>query len=503
MQQGSLDQFVSVTGRDEISVLGASFNKMAAQLKETFATLEQRVAERTHSLELAAEVGRSVSQVRALNVMLKDAAELIRKQFDLYYVQIYLTNQAKNNLLLESGTGTVGTELVGRGHRLSIDTGSINGRAAMERRSVVISDTFASATFKPNPLLPDTHSEMAIPLLVGETVVGVLDLQSNKAGELSQDNLPAFEALAGQLAIAIQNAGLLAETEQARAEVEKQAARLVRRNWDEHLDAIHKPEQTGFVYEGNQVVPLAEAGDLQLPAEGNALSVPIAITGEPLGSLVVELDDRNQGAHNAELVHIVARQVAQQIENLRLLESAERYRFEAEEAIRRATQEGWQEYLEKTGKPFGYLYDLKEVRPLNDDGMDQNAVVLPLKVRDEVVGKVAIQDLVADDREALDLAGTVAERLSAHIENLRLSLQTEQALAMTRKRAQREQSLRQITSAVRGSTDPSVILRTAVRELGSVLGRKMVIRLTSTGSEDPAQPMAEDPSGSTPLADRS
>jgi putative methionine-R-sulfoxide reductase with GAF domain len=117
----------------------------------------------------------------------------IRSRFDLYYAQVYLTNPAQNALLLEAGTGTVGAELVGRGHRLPLNTASINGRAAMEKQSVVISDTGTSATFKPNPLLPDTRSEMAVPLLVGEKVVGVLDLQSQNPGTLNQDILPAFE----------------------------------------------------------------------------------------------------------------------------------------------------------------------------------------------------------------------------------------------------------------------------------------------------------------------
>ena len=198
--------------------------------------------------------------MRELNEMLKDAAELIREFFDLYYVQVYLVNSSSDRTsYLQSGTGHVGKELMGRSHRLPFNTDSINGRAAIEKNSVVISDTTASATFKPNPLLPNTRSEMAVPLLIGDKVVGVLDMQSEHAGSLSTDILPAFEALAGQLAIAIQNATFLAETEQARAEVEAQARRLTRANWTDYLDAIHKPEETGFVFEQNKITPLTQA----------------------------------------------------------------------------------------------------------------------------------------------------------------------------------------------------------------------------------------------------
>jgi GAF domain-containing protein len=204
------------------------------------------------------------------------------------------------------------------------------------------------------------------------------------------------------------------------------------------------------------------------------------VTGETLGTLVVEVDEQRRNLRATELVNAVARQVSQQIENLRLLESAERYRAEAEGASRRVTLEGWKDYTDaNAAKGLSYIYDLKEVRPLKagDQLAEESAVTLPLKVRDETVGKLLVQGLGTDDSDALELANAVAERLSAHIENLRLSEQT-------LKRAQREQALRQVTSAVRGSTDPATILRAAVRELGTLLGRKTVVRLET--AEGPA-----------------
>lgn len=480
VSQGNLNVKADVQVNDEAGVLANAFNLMIVQLRDSFSRLEERVAERTRNLELAAEVGRTVSQVRALDVMLTDAAELIREQFDLYYVQVYLTDLSREHLNLQAGTGQVGAQLLARSHRLVIDAASINGRAALEKKSVVISDTTASAAFKPNPLLPDTRSEMAVPLLIGDRVVGVLDMQSERPGALSQDILPAFEALAGQVAIAIQNANYLAEAEQSRAEVEAQARRSSRSNWAEYLDAIHKPEESGFVFEQNKITPLTRAGE---PLAENAMVAPIAVTGETVGNLVVELGGRSSIARAEELINTVARQVAQQIENLRLLDSAERYRAEAEQASRRLTHEGWQDYLDqKSVNGLGYVYDLKEVRPCSAEEssrVQESALSLPLKVRDETVGKLSVQGLGSGDEEAASLASAVAERLGAHIEGLRLSLQTEQALATTQKQARREQALRQITSAVRGSTDPSVILRTAARELGNILGRQTIVRLAT------------------------
>ncbi len=436
-----------------------------SQLREFIGTLESRVAERTQSLELATEVGRSVSQVRALDVMMKDAAELIRSRFDLYYTQIYLTNHAQNALILQAGTGRVGAELVNRGHQLQLNTGSINGRAVAEKRSVVISDTTASTTFRPNPLLPETRSEMAVPLMIGEKVVGVLDLQSSKAGSLSQDILPAFEALAGQLAIAIQNANLLAEAEQAHTEMEKQARNLSRTNWKEYLDAIHEPEHTGFIFKGNQITPLENTDEsLHLVEEGNALSAPIAVSGEQLGTLVVELDAQNQSAQNTELVGIVARQVAQQIESLRLLGNAERYRFEAEQAARRTTIEGWKEYIaSRNTDSLGYLYDSKEVRPYNEDQpMEETAFTLPIKAHEETVGKLSVLGLGSQDGEALELANAVVERLGAHIENLRLFEETKRGEIELDKRARQLASVANISSVSSRELDIDKMLHSVV-----------------------------------------
>ncbi|MEP7133736.1 MAG: GAF domain-containing protein [Chloroflexota bacterium] len=419
---------------DEVGTLASTFNSMTTQLQNTLQGLEQRVADRTRNLELAAEVGRSVSQVRALDVMLKDACELILKEFNLYYVQVYLTDASQTTLKLEAGTGNVGTQLLARNHSLPLNTNSINGRAAVERRSVVISDTTKSGTFRQNPLLPNTRGEMAVPLIVADKVVGVLDMQSSESGVLNQEVLTAFEALAGQLAVAIQNANLVAETEQARAQVEAQARRLVRTGWNEHLDAIHKPEQLGFVFDHNQISPLADVDASHFPETGHAISASISVTGESLGSLVVEIADEARREQTSDLVNIVARQVAQQIENLRLLESAERYRFEAERAARLQTIAGWQDYVSsRETNSLGYLYNSNEVLPSNNAQNDANAMTLPVKVRDEKIGSFSIQGLTSADTDGVELANVVAERLGAHIESLRQANQTQSALAQSEK----------------------------------------------------------------------
>ena len=467
-------------------LLDQAFMSMALQLKNLISSLEQRVRERTRGLELAAEIGRSVSQVRGLDVMLRDAAEIIRTRFDLYYVQVYLVDPVQNVLLLKSGTGTVGVELVSRRHRLPLDTGSINGRAAIEKHPVVISDTSASVTFRQNPLLPETRSEISVPLMVGEKVVGVLDMQSQKAGALSQDGLPAYEALAGQLAIAIQNDSLLGETDQARQEIEKQARRQTRTNWNDYMDAIHTSEQIGFSFNGDTVSPLTEEIS-QSPADGQALSAPIALTGEQLGSLVVELTGENQTPQNAELVQTVARQVAQQIENLRLLDSAERYRHEAEEATRRLTRGGWKEFVEsQTGQStLNYMYDSREVRPFDRDTpvpSSNSFLTRPVKVRDEAIGTLAVQGIGPQETESADLINAVAARLGAHIESLRLYDQTQSALSQSNR-------LFEAGSRLTQAGDMQDLVRVAAESLDIPEINRAVLGIFNYGEKDEFESM--------------
>lgn len=427
------------------------------ELQRAQTALQKRFDE----IQLAAEVGRAVSQVRALDDMLADAVERIRARFDLYYVQVYLLNPARTHLVLEAGSGEVGATLRARKHQLLLNTSSINGRAALEKKPVVIPDTSASSFFKPNPLLPKTRAEMAVPLLLGERVVGVLDMQSERPGSLTEEMLPAFEALAGQLAVAIQNAQLLAQAEQSRAEVEAYARRLERRGWQEYLDGIHLPEQIGYRFEQGQVLSLE--GDAAPPE--NALTAPISISGEPIGVLTVELDETGHNPLATELLNAVASQVAEHLEILRLLELTERYRVQSEQAIRRLTREGWQEYLQaRQAESLGYLYDARAVVPLESVSSIQaeTALTVPVRVRDETVGKITVLDADPEDPETLEIVHLVTERLSEHIETLRLLEETRRGQVELDRRARQLAAVSEITTLSSRETDVNRMLEIVV-----------------------------------------
>jgi GAF domain-containing protein len=183
-----------------------------------------------------------------------------------------------------------------------------------------------------------------------------------------------------------------------------------------------------------------------------------------LGSLVVEIADETRREQTSELVNVVARQVAQQIENLRLLESAERYRYEAEKAARLQTIEGWQKYVaSRSAESLGYLYDTKEVRPQGKgQGEDVSMFATPLKARDEMIGKLSVQGLTYEDQESVELVHAVAERLSAHIENLRLFEETRVGQMELDKRAKQLAAVAEVSSVSSRELDIQKMLESVV-----------------------------------------
>ena len=442
--------------KDEIGTLAGTFNRMTVQLRETLVGLEHRVAERTHDLELASEVARAITEkVGNLSEMLSTAAETIRTQFDLYYTQVYLVDDAGRSLVLRAGTGESGARLLQRSHRLPLSANSLNARAATSQRPVLVLDTQKSANFLPNPLLPLTRSELAVPLVVNNIVVGVLDMQSERPEAFSEANLPAFEVLAGQLAIAIQNSTLFDKAEQARSEMEEQARRLTSSGWQEFLNAFERSENIGYVFDQNEVLPLV---DTQGTTFDNTLAVPIQVTGVNVGEIRLGDENRNWTKSETEIVQATVTHMAQHIENLRLLAEAEYYRSEAEQVSRRLTSEGWKEYLRsRTELADGYTYDQNHVKPLNGNWYAETSSALsyPLVVRDESIGDLILNADRGPEAQSADIVAAVAKQLSDHIENLRLLESAEQ------KRLELE-TVATVSSTASTVLDPDMLLQSVV-----------------------------------------
>jgi len=217
MTTGDMNREVPVTSEDEIGQLARAFNKMNAQIRDNITSLEDRVAERTRALTLSAEVSRQLSTILELDQLTQEVVDQLKQAFNYYHVHIYLFDEKQENLVMVGGSGEAGRIMQSRGHKIQAGKGLV-GRAASTNAPVLVGDTTQDPGWLPNPLLPETRSELAVPIAIGNRVQGVLAVQQNVANGLTQADVDLIQAIAGQVAVAVQNA-------RAYEQVQKQARR--------------------------------------------------------------------------------------------------------------------------------------------------------------------------------------------------------------------------------------------------------------------------------------
>jgi|GEM_PF-1250175 len=204
---GNLTSRVTVVGTDETSQLGSAFNAMAQSLQET----QREVDRRTRALEASTEVTRRLSTILDEEELVRAVVTELQAAFNYYHAHIYVFDEARENLLMRGGTGEAGRILLERGHKIPRGRGLV-GRAADTKAPVLVSNTALDAGWLPNPLLPETRSELAVPILLGENALGVIDVQQNRVDGLQALDVELIQSVAGQVAIALQNARSFAIT---------------------------------------------------------------------------------------------------------------------------------------------------------------------------------------------------------------------------------------------------------------------------------------------------
>jgi signal transduction histidine kinase/putative methionine-R-sulfoxide reductase with GAF domain len=218
---GVLDAQDRTPGRFGTSTVNL-FESMADQVAILFenSNLLTRITEQTETLTVfttqlrtAAGIARRLGAILDPEQLLEQVVELLQSRFGLYHAHIYVVDEASRRLVIRAGSGEVGRVLRKRGHAIPLDTEkSMVARAARERETVLVNDTSLESDFLPNPLLPQTRSEVAIPLFVGDKTLGVLDVQDDQVNRFSQADVDTFNTLAGQIATALQTADTYEQT---------------------------------------------------------------------------------------------------------------------------------------------------------------------------------------------------------------------------------------------------------------------------------------------------
>ncbi len=295
----------TVESKDETGLLAAAFNTMTAQLRNFINSLETQVRERTNDLALSIEIGQKASAIREMELLLQTVVNFLEEQFGLDAVQVYLLDDLAQKLVVAQGSQKINPAA---SRPVVVGDDSIPGQAAARARPHLVSDTRQRLT--PGQSLPETGSHLAVPLLVEQRVIGVLDMQSAVFNTFTPENLTVFEAVATQLAISIDSAQQWARALEAQAKAEQALQQLTRQTWAKTLET--RPEGLGYAYNLSAVTPVSGAGngDVQMPVTIQKQQVGRLSVAVPAGKTISE-DER-------ELLAAVAQQLAQKAETLRL-----------------------------------------------------------------------------------------------------------------------------------------------------------------------------------------
>jgi len=199
----------------EINLASAMADQLSLTLQNRWLLEETR--RRAIQLQTSSEVGRVATSILDQDIMLAEAVELIKDHFGFYHAQIFLVDDTKQYALLNKSTGEAGEKLLAANHKVPTGDKSVIGQVTRHRKSMVARDMDApdlGVPFQRNKYLPQARAELAIPLQVGNRLIGILDVHSTAPDDFTREDISTMETLAAQLAIAIQNARAFREQQE-------------------------------------------------------------------------------------------------------------------------------------------------------------------------------------------------------------------------------------------------------------------------------------------------
>jgi GAF domain-containing protein len=275
-------------------------------IKDERNNLEEKVIERTQQLHRVNEIGRTITAVLNPDELLTRAVDLIGDEFECYYTAIFLTDTSGQWAELKVATGDAGNVLRENKHRLDVNGKNAIGSAIRTKQARILSDTGPDPVRFDNPLLPYTRSQIVLPLTIGESVIGALEMHSTKENAFQQQNADTYQNMANQVAIALENSRLFTEAQQS----------------------IHEMSATQQQYlEG---VWMSLASDQKLEhmlgdrdsAGSQEIEVPLTLRDQIIGQINMSgLDEWTPEQKN--LIESIATQAALALENARLVEESQ------------------------------------------------------------------------------------------------------------------------------------------------------------------------------------
>lgn len=508
---------------------------------------ERKVVEATnikqaYELQAVAEINTVAMSIPDIQQMLSTVINLIKEKFDLYHAHMYLLNETGDTLLLTAGAGEAGRQMVQEQHHISVQQEhSLVARAIRTSQPVLVNDVTANPDHLPNPMLPDTQAELTVPLVVGNMVIGVLDVQADEVNYFSPADIDIQSTLANQLAASIQSSRALAQAEQAFERSKILTRRLTREGWDQFLHDI--PEShLGYGYDLRQVNPFVSEPESEDGTDAR-FAQPILVQGEEIGTLALS-EPQEFSEETQEIMAAVADRLGTHIENLRLTEQTTRALARTEtlyagsERVIRATNIGdilqalvnstdlrkmdqasimffekpwtqnpdtltiaayWTQQSAGTRTPVGttcpvsqfptmHLLSQNEILIVGDVATDSQldeglrTLLLETKIGSFIGIPFTSGDqwfgfVTGQSEQALDMSSESIRQMKGLTDQAAVVAQSLRLFELAQERARREQLLREVTTRIHAAPDAESILRTAAQEVNRALGLEAFVYL--------------------------
>lgn len=382
---GSIHLLIALVVLLGISMMYEGFNKVKMRAESILATLhksqtelENRVIERTKELTqrtnkllTSAFVARQTAEIKELEELLNSSVDLIAKQFNYYHVGIYLINERGDYAELQAASSESGKQLIEKGYRLGVGTQGIVGFVAAERKARISQETDKDPMILENLEFSRTRSEIAVPLIVRNKVIGVLDIHSSELEAFKYEDLDIYQTLADHMAVAIENARVIGETELVIKQLEKISGENIRKNWKVELET----GKLAYQYSNSGVRPITKTKSQK---GKNSVDVPLVLRGQKIG--IISLHRKSDFQKWTKEEEIIAKEVADQaalaLENIRHIERS-RESTNRDKLISNATSKiretlDLETVLKTTAREIQQAFNLQEaeVRLLQEDNVD-------------------------------------------------------------------------------------------------------------------------------------